>query len=117
MPKPKAVYVHDVLVKVMASSVSAMDIHLRGGGIANYIVSFPWILGVKPIHCQVATGRFTLFVGFDFSGIVQDTGSAVTHFKPGDEVFGMSRAEYANKPEGANAQYVVVKEKVIQKKL
>jgi hypothetical protein len=46
VPKPKAVYVHDVLVKVVASSVSAMDIHLRSGGIANYIVSFPWILGI-----------------------------------------------------------------------
>jgi NADPH:quinone reductase-like Zn-dependent oxidoreductase len=51
-------------------------------------------------------------IGFDFSGIVADVGSAVTHFRPGDEVFGMSRAEYANKPEGANAQFVVVKEKV-----
>jgi len=52
-------------------------------------------------------------LGFDFSGIVEDVGSAVTQYKVGDEVFGMCRAEYASQPEGSNAEYVVVKEKVI----
>ncbi len=44
--------------------------------------------------------------------MVVDIGSAVTHFRIGDEVFGMGRAEFAHTPEGCNAQFIVAKEKV-----
>jgi NADPH:quinone reductase-like Zn-dependent oxidoreductase len=87
----------DVLVQVGASSVNDYDWHLLTGK--------PWVNRAggpfKPKH-QV--------LGCDVAGRVAAVGSAVTRFRPGDEVFGdMSAcgfgafAEYVRAPQGALA--------------
>ncbi|MRH86420.1 zinc-binding dehydrogenase [Nocardia sp. SYP-A9097] len=74
----------EVLVRVAATSVNAADWKLRTGEVDK--------LGPPP---------FTL--GFDVSGTVAETGSGVTDFGIGDEVYGMVLSR-----SGAYAEYVVV---------
>lgn len=62
---------HDVLVKVHASSVNVLDSKISKG-------EFKLILPYS----------FPLIMGNDLAGVVVRVGSAVHHFKPGDEVYG-----------------------------
>jgi NADPH:quinone reductase-like Zn-dependent oxidoreductase len=77
----------DVLVQVKAASVNAADWHLTTG---------------LPMFARAALGlrrpKRTL-VGSDMAGIVVATGTDVTRFQPGDEVFGQVEG-------GAFAEYV-----------
>lgn len=85
-PEPGA---HDVLVQVHAASVNQLDSKIRAG-------EFKLILPYS----------FPLILGNDLAGTVVRTGSAVTLFKPGDEV-------YARPPEnriGTFAQLIAVNE-------
>ncbi len=68
-PKPTLKPGH-VLIKVAATSVNPFDCKLRKGHYANLITRFPMIL-----HGDVA-------------GVIEAVGQRVTHFKPGDDVFG-----------------------------
>lgn len=68
-PVPKA---GEVLLKVCAASVNPLDYHLRR--LAPYLVRAP---------------------GRDVAGRVEEIGSKVTQFKPGDEVFGVCGAAFA----------------------
>ncbi len=83
-----------VLIKVRAASLNALDI---------YLTRDTWLVRLffglrKPRR----TG-----LGRDVAGQVEAVGKSVTQFKPGDEVFGISRtgslAEYAATPERALA--------------
>jgi NADPH:quinone reductase-like Zn-dependent oxidoreductase len=75
-----------VLVRVRAAGVNPVDWKTRAGGA---------FLGEPP---------FT--VGWDVAGVVEEVGTGVTRFRPGDRVFGMPRfpreaaayAEYATAP-------------------
>src|SRR5713101_6577376 len=77
---------HQVLIKVQAASVNALDGHRVGKSL------LPRLAGgglLKP-----KDQRF----GVDLAGRVEAVGSAVTQFQPGDEVFGVgvgAFAEYA----------------------
>lgn len=64
----------EVLVKVKATSVDPVDIKTRIG---------------KSLYNELKAKNASIILGWDVSGIVTDTGSAVTEFKKGDEVFGM----------------------------
>lgn len=64
-PKPAA---DEVLVKVYATSVNPVDHKIRKAG--------SWA-GIKP----------PAIIGYDVSGVIEKTGSAVNDFKPGDEFF------------------------------
>lgn len=78
----------EVLVKVKAFSINPVDIKTRKGkGVAAKLKE------TKP-----------MILGWDFSGIVSETGQSVTSFKSGDEVFG-----FINFPEPGKtyAEYVV----------
>ena len=82
-PKPGK---HDVLVKVFCSSVNPKDWKLN-----KVITSLVPDVGIRPF-----------IIGDDLSGIVVETGSEVTEFEIGDEVYGMDMrlrtsacAEYA----------------------
>jgi NADPH:quinone reductase-like Zn-dependent oxidoreductase len=84
-PVPKD---NEVLIKVRAASVNALDWRLMGG---------------KPSIVRILSG-FGLFkpkdprLGHDVAGQVEAVGRNVTQFKPGDEVFGTclgAFAEYA----------------------
>src|SRR3989442_7285339 len=88
--KPAPDDVRGVLVKIYASSVNAADRHdMRG----------------PPLVIQFFGPLFRLKVGFrrpkglglgtDFAGRVEAVNSNVTQFKPGDEVYGVCVAAYA----------------------
>ena len=67
-PKPSA---NQVLVKIFASGVNPLDIKIRAGQAEHAQQPLPAVLGL------------------DMAGVVESVGSAVTTFRPGDEVFGM----------------------------
>lgn len=81
---------HDLLVEVQAVSVNPIDIKLRTGVPAE---------GFKVL-------------GFDASGVVKRTGSAVTLFTPGDQVY---YAGSLDRP-GSNQQLHVVDERITGRK-
>jgi NADPH:quinone reductase-like Zn-dependent oxidoreductase len=95
-----AVGIDDVLVKVKSSAVNPADIKVITG--KN---------GGKFIH----SGKSPICLGFDFSGVVKETGSEVSGFAPDDEVFGF--LPYSKKTmQGSFAEYIVVKSGTIAKK-
>ena len=73
-----------VLVRVRASSANPVDL---------FPTSFAGYL---------AGGRKPVVLGTDFAGVVESVGSAVTSYRPGDEVFGGGN--------GAFAEYICVRE-------
>lgn len=78
----------EVLVRVKASGTNPLDVKIRTGSAPHAKVKLPAILGI------------------DLAGIVESVGSAVTEFKPGDEVFGMTGG--VGTVPGSLAQYAVV---------
>jgi NADPH:quinone reductase-like Zn-dependent oxidoreductase len=81
---------NEVLVKVHAASVNPLDWH--------YMRGKPYIMRIGSGFGAPGNPR----LGVDFAGTVEAVGSAVTRFKPGDEVFGGKRgafAEYVRVPE------------------
>lgn len=89
IPKP-TIKSNQVLVKVKAVSINPMDWKIRKG------------------EMKLMSGsHFPKGIGMDFSGIVEDVGKEVTHYKKGDEVLGV--VNNAMK-EGSLAEYVVVDE-------
>jgi NADPH:quinone reductase-like Zn-dependent oxidoreductase len=84
-----------VLVRVLAASVNAVDWRIRSGGF------------------RLATGRrFPRGMGGDFAGVVEQTGSGVTRLKAGDPVFGGLLPRAA----GAFAEWVIAEEKYLARK-
>ncbi|GGG71219.1 zinc-dependent alcohol dehydrogenase family protein [Edaphobacter dinghuensis] len=60
-----------VLVRIAAAGLNPLDTKIRAGKAEHARQPLPAVLGL------------------DMAGIVEDTGSAVTTFKPGDEVYGL----------------------------
>jgi NADPH:quinone reductase-like Zn-dependent oxidoreductase len=87
-PEPKD---DEVLVKVHASTVT------RGDAMGVRSVEYAFIR----LFSGITRPRRTSF-GTEFAGRVEATGSAVTKFAVGDDVFGIKQ--------GANAEYVTVKQ-------
>ncbi|MHA1914219.1 MAG: NAD(P)-dependent alcohol dehydrogenase [Promethearchaeota archaeon] len=86
----------ELLVKVHATSVNALDMIFRSGesllfGMTKLMAGFK-----KPKHN---------ILGFDVSGEVESVGNKVTKFKKDDLIYGCLRSP------GANAEYVCVPEK------
>ncbi|AQZ64043.1 Bifunctional protein: zinc-containing alcohol dehydrogenase; quinone oxidoreductase (NADPH:quinone reductase); Similar to arginate lyase [[Actinomadura] parvosata subsp. kistnae] len=85
VPKPVPLPT-EILVRVHAAGVNPVDWKTRaGGGMAGVLGEPPFILG------------------WDVSGVVEETGFGVTIFEPGDEVFGMP---WFPRQAGAYAEYV-----------
>jgi len=87
----------DVLVKVLASSVNWLDWHFLTG---------------KPLMARLMAGVFKPkypVLGIDVAGLVEEVGSGVTEFQPGDAVFGAAK-------HGCFAEYVVLHEEALVKK-
>lgn len=79
-PTPKE---DEVLVKVQAASANPADWHLIRG---------------KPFFARFASGLPTpkkTIPGLDVAGRVEEVGSRVTQFRPGDEVFGNAAGAFA----------------------
>lgn len=83
----------DVLVKVYASGVNPVDYKIRKGD-SRYKGFFPRILG------------------WDFSGVIEQTGAKVQGWKPGDAVYG--RPDISRN--GTYAEYVAVRADEIARK-
>ncbi len=79
-----------LLVKVKAASVNPLDWH--------YMRGEPYIMRMSAGFGAPKDIR----LGVDFAGIVEAVGAKVTHFKPGDEVFGAAA--------GAFGEYLTVRE-------
>jgi NADPH:quinone reductase-like Zn-dependent oxidoreductase len=83
---------HEVLIKVRAASANPMDWHFMRG--SPYVVRLQAGLSKPKV----------IRLGVDVAGQVEAVGSSVTHFKTGDEVFGVCAgafAEYACARESA----------------
>lgn len=98
VPAPK-VGPNGVLVQVHASSVNPIDWKLRKGLLAPL-----WKL------------RFPVIWGCDCSGVVAEVGSAVTLFKPGDEVYGFKHGKVAQTYRGTYCEYAVLPENMLARK-
>jgi NADPH:quinone reductase-like Zn-dependent oxidoreductase len=91
-PDPKA---NEMLVRVMATTVSAGDARLRSARV-------PPGFGVLMRVGFGITGPRKPTLGWEFAGDVVAVGSSVSRFAPGDKVFGVrmgSHAEYVAAPE------------------
>jgi NADPH:quinone reductase-like Zn-dependent oxidoreductase len=60
--------------------------------------------------------RFPVIWGCDVSGLVEQVGSAVTLFKPGNEVYGFKHGKVAKTYRGTYAEYAVVPENALARK-
>ncbi len=65
-PKPEILHERDAIVKVTLASICSSDIHIKHGSVPRAVEG--------------------ITVGHEMVGIVEDTGSAVTHVKKGDRV-------------------------------
>ena len=90
LPKP-APADDEVLVRVRAASVNPLDWH--------YLEGIPYMVRMDSGFGKPDNPR----LGVDFAGTVEEVGKSVSHFKPGDEVFGGKF--------GALAEYVTVGER------
>lgn len=70
MPKPVP-RKGEVLVRICASAINPLDTKIRAGQAAHAKQPLPGVLGL------------------DMAGVVDQVGSGVSNFRPGDEVFGM----------------------------
>ena len=89
-PKPSG---NELLIKVISSSVTAGDWHLRKA--EPFMVRF--------MNGLLAPKRKVL--GQEFYGEVIETGGSVTRFKPGDKIFGSTGLKT-----GAHSEYIVLSE-------
>lgn len=87
IPTPAA---DEVLIKVKAISINPVDVKTRAG---------------KGVWGRIKEEQ-PVILGWDISGEITEAGSAVTNFKPGDEVFGMIGFPQSGR---AYAEYVVAK--------
>ncbi len=84
--------IDQLLIEVKAVSINPVDFKIKRGDLK-------FITGSK----------FPRIFGSDFAGIVKETGSRVTKFKPGDKVYGVTSA--ISKKPGALAQLLAIDEK------
>ncbi len=77
----------EALIRVSATTVNPFDCAVRAGYMAGYFnYSFPLILGT------------------DVCGVIEEVGTGVTQFKPGDRVYGRGGVSR----DGAYAEYIVI---------
>src|SRR3977135_3063240 len=92
VPAP-AIARDEILVKVKSTAVNYLDLVQASGSVRQILpIDLPWI------------------PGHEFSGVVEQIGSDVAAWAPGDAVFG------ANGTGGAYAEYLAVKPAVIARK-
>lgn len=89
----------DVLVRVHATSVNPLDVLMTSGYGATLFNGMRRLIQGPRFSME-----FPLTLGRDFSGVVVETGPAVTDFRPGDEVWGATWPHV----QGAHAEYCVV---------
>ncbi len=94
-PVPKA---GEVLIKVMASTVSVADHRMRARDLPKGLGFFgPLVLGVFAPRKKI--------LGMDLAGVVEAVGAEVSRFKPGDAVVGLTGVQF-----GGHGEYVCLKQ-------
>lgn len=88
-----------VLIRARSTSVNPVDWKLRAG----------WLSGLWKL-------RFPVIWGCDISGVVEQVGSSVTLFKPGDEVYGFKHGKVGETYRGTYAEFAVLPENTIAQK-
>jgi NADPH:quinone reductase-like Zn-dependent oxidoreductase len=91
IPKP-----NEVLVRIYATTVSAGDWRARS-------LTMPKGLGFVGRLVFGITGPRKPILGTEFSGIIEDVGSDVTNYHPGDAVIGFPGADF-----GAHAEFITM---------
>lgn len=76
----------DVVIQVFAAGINPIDRRIRSGSLRLFLPA-----------------KFPLILGFDVSGVVTEVGGAVSHAKPGDEVYCMLDQRHG----GGYAEFVV----------
>lgn len=89
---------HDIRIRVAASTVSAADHRMRARDL-------PKGLGLLALPVVGLFRPRRRVLGMDLAGIVDAVGAAVTRFKPGDEIVGMTGSAF-----GGHAEFVVLPE-------
>ncbi len=99
-PKPAD---DELLIKLYASSLNTLDlVCMKGPWLLRPMIG-GWLAPTHPI------------LGCDIAGRVEEVGKNVTHFQPGDTVFGAREFGGPNRL-GAFAQYVCVHERIVASK-
>jgi NADPH:quinone reductase-like Zn-dependent oxidoreductase len=102
-PSPK---VNEVLIKVQAAPVNYGDLMARNFKnipVRDFHMPLPLLLPTR-LYFGFNKPKVNI-LGNEFAGIVEAVGTAVTRFKPGDQVFG-----YRGQRMGAYAEYVCMPE-------
>src|SRR5215211_1118718 len=86
----------EVLVRVQASSVNPVDNSIAAGMLAQMGVEY----------------EYPVTLGRDYAGVVEQVGTGVTDYKPGDEVFGFLLHANPTARDGSWAELVTVGEAV-----
>jgi len=94
VPKPKSPQAGELLVKMKACSFNPIDFKRRGGL-------------MKMISPET---KWPVIMGYDGSGIVEEVGSGVTRFKPGDEIY------CRDKTHGTACEYAIVLDNITARK-
>src|SRR4029079_7802587 len=89
-PVPKD---NEVLIRIRAASINALDLHLMRGIPVPASIARLW---------RPKLGR----PGVDVAGQVEAVGKTVTQFVPGDQVFGVSRGAFAEYVCGVETRFV-----------
>jgi NADPH:quinone reductase-like Zn-dependent oxidoreductase len=89
---------HDIRIRVAASTVSAADRRMRARDL-------PRGLGLLALPVVGLFRPRRRVLGMDFAGTVEAVGAAVTRFRPGDEVVGITGGAF-----GGHAEFVVLPE-------
>jgi NADPH:quinone reductase-like Zn-dependent oxidoreductase len=73
----------EVLLRIHAAAVTMSDIFIRSGRVTPLLViPFRLMIGLTRPRARIP--------GFAYAGVVEEIGSAITRFSPGDEVYGMT---------------------------
>src|SRR3954469_15091334 len=88
---------NEVLVRVHASSVNPVDGSIAAGLLAGMGVEY----------------EYPVTLGRDYAGTVEQTGSAVSAFKPGDQVFGFLLHANPTARDGAWTELLTITEEML----
>ena len=87
---------NEVLVRVHASSVNPVDASIASGVLAQHGVEY----------------EYPVTLGRDYAGVVEEVGSSVTGYRPGDQVFGFLLHANPTAHDGAWTDLVTVTEEL-----
>jgi NADPH:quinone reductase-like Zn-dependent oxidoreductase len=89
----------ELLVRVRASAVNPVDVFIAAGGMK-----------------EMAAYEFPVTLGRDYAGVVEEVGSGVSGYQPGDEVFGFVLHANPTVHDGSWAELIAVPDNMVAAK-